>query len=100
MYEELQWQDGMLINDSILDYRVPRIGDIPQFMHGEFAEAEDGPGPFGLKGAGEGGVIPVAGAIANAVFDATGVRIRELPLTPEKVWRAVREHQTSRGDGK
>jgi CO/xanthine dehydrogenase Mo-binding subunit len=91
MFEALEWEDGMLMNDSMLEYRVPRISDMPTYMHGELAEAEDGPGPFGLKGAGEGGLIPVGGAVANAVFDATGVRIRELPLTPERVWRAIRE---------
>lgn len=91
LFEALEWEDGMLMNDSMLEYRVPRIGDIPAYMHGALAEAEDGPGPFGLKGAGEGGVIPVGGAVANAVFDATGARIRELPLTPERVWRAIRE---------
>ena len=90
MFEALEWEDGMLMNDSMLEYRVPRISDMPTYMHGELAEAEDGPGPFGLKGAGEGGLIPVGGAVANAVFDATGVRIRELPLTPERVWRAIR----------
>jgi len=90
LFEALEWEDGMLMNDSMLEYRVPRISDMPTYMHGELAEAEDGPGPFGLKGAGEGGLIPVGGAVANAVFDATGVRIRELPLTPERVWRAIR----------
>jgi CO/xanthine dehydrogenase Mo-binding subunit len=99
LFESLEWEDGMLMNDSILEYRVPRIGDIPVSMHGELAEAEDGPGPFGLKGAGEGGVIPVAGAVANAVFDATGVRIRELPLTPERVWRAIRDSRTMSEEG-
>jgi CO/xanthine dehydrogenase Mo-binding subunit len=91
LFEALEWEDGMLMNDSMLDYRVPRPGDVPAYMHGELAEAGDGPGPFGLKGAGEGGVIPVGGAVANAVFDATGARIRELPLTAERVWRAIRE---------
>lgn len=99
LFESLEWEDGMLMNDSILEYRVPRIGDIPIYMHGELAEAEDGPGPFGLKGAGEGGIIPVGGAVANAVFDATGVRIRELPLTPERVWRAIRDSRAKQEEG-
>ncbi|MGH8916354.1 MAG: xanthine dehydrogenase family protein molybdopterin-binding subunit, partial [Acidimicrobiia bacterium] len=99
LFEALEWEDGMLMNDSMLEYRVPRIGDIPGYMHGELAEAEDGPGPFGLKGAGEGGVIPVGGAVANAVFDATGARIRELPLTPERVWRAIRQTRAAQDPG-
>ncbi|MGH8913604.1 MAG: xanthine dehydrogenase family protein molybdopterin-binding subunit [Acidimicrobiia bacterium] len=98
LFESMEWEDGMLMNDSILEYRVPRIGDIPTYMRGELAEGGDGPGPFGLKGAGEGGVIPVGGAVANAVFDATGARIRELPLTPERVWRAIRETRAGQGE--
>jgi CO/xanthine dehydrogenase Mo-binding subunit len=54
-------------------------------------ERGDGPGPFGAKGIGETSIITVAPAIANAVAAATGVRIRDLPLTPWVVWRAMRE---------
>jgi CO/xanthine dehydrogenase Mo-binding subunit len=53
-------------------------------------EGGGGPGPHGAKGVAEGAIIPVAPAIANALAAATGVRIRDLPLTPERVWRALR----------
>lgn len=99
LFESMEWQDGVLMNDSILEYRVPRIGDMPDEMHGVLAEAGDGPGPYGVKGAGEGGIIPVGGAVANALFDATGIRVRELPLTPERVWRAISDSQRPSGDG-
>ena len=54
-------------------------------------ENGDGPGPFGAKGVGEGSLIPVSPAIANALARLAGVRLRELPLTPERVWRALRQ---------
>jgi len=57
-------------------------------------ENGDGPGPMGAKGMGEGGILPVAPAIANALAHRYGVRIRDLPLTPERIWRALRK----RGD--
>lgn len=93
LFEELEWGDGYPLNNSLLEYRVPRISDMPAVMRSHFTESGDGPGPFGAKGAGEGGILPVGAAVANAVFDATGARLRELPLTPEKVWRAMREVQ-------
>jgi len=59
-------------------------------------EHGDGPGPYGAKGMGEGGIVGVAPAVANALARATGVRVRDLPLTPERVWRALRD---ARGQG-
>lgn len=90
LFEELEWSEGHPLNNSMIEYRVPRTRDVPPEMHAHFTEDGDGPGPFGLKGAGEGGIVPVGGAIANAVADAIGARVRELPLTPEKVWQAMR----------
>jgi CO/xanthine dehydrogenase Mo-binding subunit len=54
-------------------------------------ENEDGPGPYGVRGMGEGGLLSVAPSVCNALARATGVRIRDLPLTPERVWRALNE---------
>jgi CO/xanthine dehydrogenase Mo-binding subunit len=91
LFEELEFEGGELRNASLVDYRVPRTHDLPDEFHTILLENRDGPGPFGAKGAGEGGTLAVAPAVANAVADALGIRIRELPLTPERVWRAMRQ---------
>jgi CO/xanthine dehydrogenase Mo-binding subunit len=89
--EELVYtEDGSLLNGSLVEYRVPRAGDIPPFTT-LLAERGDGVGVYGAKGGGEGALNPVAAAIANAVRRATGVRLRQAPFTPERVWQALRE---------
>lgn len=87
--EELVYEDGALVNGNLFEYRVPRAGDLPE-LESILAERADGSGPYGLKGGGEGSLNPVAPALANAVARATGVRLRQAPLTPERVWRALR----------
>jgi CO/xanthine dehydrogenase Mo-binding subunit len=89
LMESLDFTDGHPDNDSMLDYHVPRARHFPRHETAHFVENGDGPGIHGVKGAGEGAILPVAAAISNAVFDATGVRMTELPLTPERVWRAL-----------
>jgi CO/xanthine dehydrogenase Mo-binding subunit len=89
--EELVWQDGQPINASPMDYHVPTIDEAPAEMVTVLIESGDGPGPGGARGMGEGGILPMAPAIANALARAWGVRVRDLPLTPERVWRALRE---------
>lgn len=81
---------GRIVNLGAMDYRIPTIRDIPRELHSVLIENEDGPGPYGAKGAGEGGILGIAGAIGAAVNQAVGVTIRDLPLTPERVWRAIR----------
>ena len=81
---------GRIVNLGAMDYRIPTIQDIPRELHSVLIENEDGPGPYGAKGAGEGGILGIAGAIGAAVNQAVGVTIRDLPLTPERVWRAMR----------
>ena len=90
LFESLIYADGQPLNPNLVDYRVPGFRDIPRTFESYLLENGDGPGPYGAKGMGEGGIIPVAPAVCNAVAQATGVRIRELPLTPERVWRALR----------
>lgn len=90
-FEAMQYEAGHLLNPNLVDYRVPTFSDLPDRFHSILIENGDGPGPFGAKGLGEGGIVAAAPAIANAIYQATGVRIKTLPLTPECVWRALRE---------
>jgi CO/xanthine dehydrogenase Mo-binding subunit len=83
--------DGQLVNGSLLDYQVASIKDMPESFRPIIVEVPHETGPFGAKGAGETGALTVAPAIANAIHDAIGVRIRDLPITPEKVLRALSE---------
>jgi CO/xanthine dehydrogenase Mo-binding subunit len=95
--EELVYtEDGTLLGGGLVDYRVPRASDIPR-VTSILAERGDGVGVYGAKGGGEGAVNPIAGAVANAVKRATGVRVVEAPLTPERVWRALRERDRTSG---
>ncbi len=96
LFESLIYADGQPLNPNLVDYRVPGFRDIPRTFESCLLENRDGPGPYGAKGMGEGGIIPVAPAVCNAVAEATGVRIRELPLTPERVWRALRTAEAER----
>jgi CO/xanthine dehydrogenase Mo-binding subunit len=66
---------------------------VPKEFASILVEDQNGPGPFGAKGTGEGGLLPVAAAIANALYRATGLRLYDLPLTPEKVWRGLQNRQ-------
>lgn len=91
LFEACVFEDGIFLNPSIVDYRVPAIADIPHELKSHLIERGDGPGPFGSKGLGESSIITVAPAIANAVAAATGTRLRDLPLSAWKVWRAMRD---------
>jgi len=84
-------EGGRIRNLGAIDYRIPTSMDLPLQMHSVAIENEDGPGPYGSKGVSEGGLLSVQSAVGSAVADATGVVIRQLPLTPEHVWRAIRE---------
>jgi CO/xanthine dehydrogenase Mo-binding subunit len=86
--------EGRIRNLGAIDYRIPTSMDLPLEMLTDTVENEDGPGPYGAKGMSEGAVLPVAAAVAAAVRDATGVTIRDLPLSPERVWRALQETRT------
>jgi CO/xanthine dehydrogenase Mo-binding subunit len=87
--EELKLDDGRVLNPTFTDYKLCTTTDLPQ-LDISFVETSDPAGPFGAKGIGESPMIPVAAAIANAVYDATGVRFTELPMTPERVLTKLR----------
>jgi carbon-monoxide dehydrogenase large subunit len=90
LFEQLVIDQGRPLNPSFIDYKIPCTLDIPQ-LEAILVEAEHDEGPFGAKGLGEPGLAPTAAAIANAIFDAIGVRMRDLPITAERVMRALRE---------
>jgi CO/xanthine dehydrogenase Mo-binding subunit len=87
--EDLVIEDGRPLNPNFSDYRVPSLADMPPFRQ-EFVPSYEPTGPFGAKGIGQVGIDPVAPALANAIFDAVGVRVTSLPITPEKVLWALR----------
>jgi CO/xanthine dehydrogenase Mo-binding subunit len=92
LMEHYIWDDeGRIRNLGAIDYRIPTSMDLPAEMESDIVENADGPGPYGSKGMSEGALLPVSPAVAAAVTDATGVVIRDLPLSPERVWQAVQE---------
>lgn len=91
-------EHGRLRNLGALDYRIPTFKDVPLDFRSAAVENHDGPGPYGSKGISEGALLCTAGALGAAVTDAIGVVIRDLPLTPERVWMAMqtsKDHQQS-----
>ena len=88
--ERLILQNGKVMNPNFLDYKMLTAKDVPN-IEPIVIETNDPFGPFGAKGIGEPGSVPTAPAIANAIYDAVGVRIKELPITPEKVLAALKE---------
>jgi CO/xanthine dehydrogenase Mo-binding subunit len=94
LYEELKYQDCEPLNGNFADYTMPTAESLPHIRSG-IIESIDPNGPYGAKGASETAMIPGAAAIANAVHQATGVRIQKLPITPESLLAALREREDS-----
>ncbi|WP_412517299.1 molybdopterin-dependent oxidoreductase [Actinomadura madurae] len=90
--EELIRTEGRVVNPAYIDYAVPRAADVPA-VRAFIVEGHDDAGPYGAKSVGEIPIIPPGAAIANAVYDAVGVRVRDLPITPDKVLRALAEKE-------
>ena len=88
--ENMVYQNGKIMNGNFLDYKLFTAKDIPP-IEAVIIETDEKNGPFGAKGIGEPGLVPTAPAIANAIYDAVGVRIKDLPITPEKVLKALKE---------
>ena len=89
LFEETIYQEGQFQNGDPFQYRLPVMEDIPQNFYSSMLEKGDGPGPFGSKGMAQTSIVTVGPAIGNAIYDALGVRIRSLPITPEKILRAM-----------
>lgn len=95
--EELIFEDGQLVNTGLAYYKVPGLLDMPPHFEGRTVEFPvDGDAPFGAKGVGETGSFAVASAIANAVDDAVGARVQQLPVTNERIWAAMNAAQEGR----
>ena len=90
--ERMIFEKGVLKNGNFLDYKIPTVKDLPP-VEAVIIETDDKDGPFGAKGIGEPGLVPTAPAIANAIYDAVGIRIKDLPITPEKVLKALKEKE-------
>jgi CO/xanthine dehydrogenase Mo-binding subunit/aerobic-type carbon monoxide dehydrogenase small subunit (CoxS/CutS family) len=90
LMEDLMCQDGQVLNPSFSTYRIPTATEMPP-VRSLWVETDDPRGPYGAKGLGEMGLVPTAAALANAVYDATGARIPQIPLTPERVLTGIDE---------
>jgi putative selenate reductase molybdopterin-binding subunit len=90
--EECVWENGLPANATLVDYNMPTAIDMPP-LESILVESNDPYGPFGAKGLGEMALVGVAAAVSNAVFDATGVRIKDAPVTAEKVYFGLRKMQ-------
>ncbi|MCL0044303.1 molybdopterin-dependent oxidoreductase, partial [Dehalococcoidia bacterium] len=89
LYEECVYRDGQFLNGDDFQYRLPLLEDMPESWETVMVENGDGPGPMGSKGMAQTSIVVVAPAIANAIYDATGVRVHDLPITPEKVLKEL-----------
>ena len=93
LFEKINLDNGQITNASLADYKVPGIADLPPVMVNDAIDAYQSNAPFGAKGVGESATMPLSPAIANAIDDAVGVRLTELPLSPEAVFRALRARE-------
>jgi len=89
LQEEMTWKDGLLMNPGMLEYKSPSATESPE-VEAIIVESVDPEGPFGAKEASEGSLAATIPAIANAIYDAVGVRMRESPFTPERVLAAIK----------
>jgi len=90
MFEKMHIDGGQVTNASLADYKIPGFHDLPVNMENIYIETSQSNGPFGAKGIGEVATFCVSPAIANAIDDAAGVRLMEIPLNAEAVYRALR----------
>ena len=95
LLEELKTENGRVLNDSLLDYKIATMEDVPAQIDTIFVESAHAEAPYGAKGVGEPAAAATAPAIANAIYDACGVWIRDMPFSPERVLAALREKAQS-----
>ncbi len=93
-YEAIKFnREGVIINPSFVDYRIATIADIPHNIHGDYVETPIDDGPWGARGVGEHVMVQTAPAIANALYDAVGIRFSDLPLSADKIYLALEEKE-------
>ncbi|MFT5351153.1 MAG: CO/xanthine dehydrogenase Mo-binding subunit [Gammaproteobacteria bacterium] len=93
--EEMLWDNGRLINPTLMDYKIPGMADVPYKIHPLLIEVAEESAPFGAKGVGEICAIGPAPAIVNAIQNAVGARLTQIPATPERVLKAMQEAKKS-----
>ncbi|MBW3630829.1 MAG: molybdopterin-dependent oxidoreductase [Gemmatimonadetes bacterium] len=98
MEEIILDETGRIRNMGATDYRILTSMDLPLELRSASIENGDGPGPYGIKGVSEGGLLATSPAVSAAITAATGVVFRDLPLTPERIWRAMRDQRASAAD--
>ena len=96
LMEQMEFRHGRLLNPNLLDYRIPSSMEMPE-VECILVETIDPEGPYGAKECGEGALAPVIPAVANAIYDAVGVRLNKLPMTPDKVLEAIETQASARG---
>ena len=91
LFEDLKLKDGKVLNNSFVDYKIPTIDNAPETFIAMGVEHPEETGPYGARGIGEPAMVPGAPAIANAIYNATGCRFTEMPITPERMLKALQE---------
>ena len=90
LFEEITYRDGVVANPNLTDYKLPTMADVPP-IEAVLVERASSSGPYGAKGIGEPPIMTPPACIANAIADASGARVRHIPMTAERVWRALRD---------
>jgi carbon-monoxide dehydrogenase large subunit len=91
LFEQMVFKDGVLQNPSFVDYRIATTMDTPQEIRTIIVEVPQDDGPFGARGVGEHPMVPTIAAIANAIYDAVGIRLQGPPFTAEKIFLALKD---------
>ncbi|MFC1852969.1 molybdopterin cofactor-binding domain-containing protein, partial [candidate division CSSED10-310 bacterium] len=100
LMEQIQYdQKGRIVNANLAEYKIPTAIDMPA-LESIIIESNEPNGPYGAKEVGEGAIMPVIPCLLNAIYDATGVRIEELPVTPERIIAALRGADTEQDQGR
>jgi CO/xanthine dehydrogenase Mo-binding subunit len=98
LFEQMELEEGSVMNPSFTGYKIPSALDVPEMIP-IIVEEPHRQGPYGAKGLGEPALAPTAAAIANAIYAASGVRIKDLPITPEKILEGLEKRRKDEKEG-